>query len=58
MSGVGLEIEILEHIQAAWEEHAAECDRPPKAILFNPGMAFPSFPMDAWTRCGFDSSVA
>jgi hypothetical protein len=37
MSGVGLEIEILEHIQAAWEQHAAECDRPPKAILFNPG---------------------
>lgn len=37
MSGVGLETEILEHIQAAWEAHAAECDQPPKAILLNQG---------------------
>lgn len=32
-----LEIEILDHIRAACEQHAAECDRPPKAILLNPG---------------------
>ncbi len=31
------EIEILDHIRAAHEAHAAECAQVPKAILFNPG---------------------
>lgn len=28
---------MLENIQAAYAAHAAECEQPPKAILFNPG---------------------
>lgn len=31
------EIEILEGILAAWDEHADECEQPPKAILLNRG---------------------
>jgi hypothetical protein len=34
---VELEIEMLEKIRMAYDGHAAECDRPPKAILFHPG---------------------
>lgn len=32
-----IEIEILEGIRVAWEEHARECEQPPKAILLNQG---------------------
>lgn len=32
-----LQIEILTHIKAAWEEHASECDQAPKAVLMHPG---------------------
>lgn len=31
------EIEMLENIQVAYEAHAAECEKVPKAILFHPG---------------------
>jgi hypothetical protein len=34
---VELEIEMIENIRAACDGHAAECERPPKAILFHPG---------------------
>jgi len=37
VSGVDLEIEMLDNIKAAWDSHAAECSQAPKAILFHPG---------------------
>jgi hypothetical protein len=32
-----LEIEMLDYIREAYDAHAAECERAPKAILFHPG---------------------
>jgi hypothetical protein len=34
---VGIEIEMLEKIRAAYVAHAAECEHVPKAILFHAG---------------------
>ncbi len=65
---VEVEIGILEGILVALEEHARECERPPKAILLNRGnyelirwhevLGLPFYLTSALSRCGFVFCVA